>query len=271
MKMPPKRVVAAAGFLLSLIGVGLAFWSYPNIADADHDDVQLASIASVRAHQLTPGPITTVAHLAARGGCPTTTVSYQSDGLKTYALAMRPKTKMPTSGYPVIIFAHGYTDPTRYHTDNSQYENMLTWFCSHDFLVLKPDYRGHGQSDGVAVNGLYSPSDTYDVLNLAASLPNYAPADPHHIALVGHSMGGGVVLRAAIAPHGLPFTAVVTIAGAVDSLTNMTYHWQGHVPPDVAIKRNQIIRQEGPPNQNPGYWHDASATNYLASRKGGYK
>jgi dipeptidyl aminopeptidase/acylaminoacyl peptidase len=228
-------------------------------------DVNSASILAVRAHPLTPGDIVTIKHVAARAGCPTSVVSYHSDGLNEFALATRPPVVTPKSGFPVIIFAHGYTNPATYKTDNTQYQTELQWYCQHGYLILKPDYRGHGSSEGAASNGLFAAADTYDVLNLVASLPSYPFANAQRVALVGHSMGGGIVLRAAVANHNLPIKAVVTLAGAVDSLPAMTFHWTGRVPPDVAIRRQEVLKTEGPPNQNPGYWHDASSINYLSA------
>ena len=253
---------------LGIVGGGVALlllFGHQLIADADDTPTNPTSITMVRAHRLTPGIITTEQRLTPRAGCATSVVSYHSDGLKEYALAQRPAARPPQGGYPVVVFAHGYTDPKTYHTDNTQYASEVNWYCDNGYLVFKPDYRGHGRSEGYPDNGLYSPVDTYDVLNLVASLPNYPLANAGRVALVGHSMGGGIVLRAAVASHGLPIKAVVTLAGAVDSLPNITYHWGGKVPPDVKLKARQVIRTEGPPNQNPDYWQNGSSINYLAS------
>lgn len=43
-------------------------------------------------------------------------VSYQSEGLKIYALLTIPRGEKPTTGWPVIIFNHGYIPPTQYRT-----------------------------------------------------------------------------------------------------------------------------------------------------------
>jgi hypothetical protein len=42
--------------------------------------------------------------------------SYKSDGLKIYALLTVPKGEKPATGWPVVIFNHGYIPPTQYRT-----------------------------------------------------------------------------------------------------------------------------------------------------------
>jgi len=43
-------------------------------------------------------------------------VSYRSDGYKIYALMTIPTGKKPASGWPVIVFNHGYIPPAQYRT-----------------------------------------------------------------------------------------------------------------------------------------------------------
>ena len=42
--------------------------------------------------------------------------SYRSEGLKIYALLTVPNGEKPATGWPVIIFNHGYIPPTQYQT-----------------------------------------------------------------------------------------------------------------------------------------------------------
>jgi len=42
--------------------------------------------------------------------------SYRSDGLKIYALLTVPKGEKPKTGWPAIIFNHGYIPPDQYRT-----------------------------------------------------------------------------------------------------------------------------------------------------------
>ena len=42
--------------------------------------------------------------------------SYQSDGFKIYALLTIPNGKKPATGWPIVVFNHGYIPPTQYRT-----------------------------------------------------------------------------------------------------------------------------------------------------------
>ncbi len=120
-------------------------------------------------------------------------VSYMSDGLKLYALLNIPKTKMPKEGYPVIVLNHGYISPKNYDTVSS-YKTIADWFASNGFMVLKPDFRGNGQSE-VVDTALMRFAYPIDVLNLVTSIGNLSNANANKIYLWGHSMGGEVTLK----------------------------------------------------------------------------
>ena len=224
------------------------------------------AITAVQAHPLTPGRITVEQTLPARGGCPTSIVSYHSDGYTIYALMSTPPTPGPAGGYPVLILAHGYINPSQYQTAGTDYAGFISAYCNAGYLVLKPDYRGNGRSEGPASGGHFSAGYTYDVLNLAASLRSLPTADPGRIGLLGHSMGGHVVLRALVASHGLPIKAAVFASGVVGSLQDIAYYWPRYeVPPDIPPIRDQIVQTYGSPAENPAFWHDASAVNYVSA------
>ena len=44
-------------------------------------------------------------------------VSYLSEGLKIYALMTVPNGEKPSTGWPVVIFNHGYIPPAQYRTE----------------------------------------------------------------------------------------------------------------------------------------------------------
>ncbi len=121
-------------------------------------------------------------------------VSYESDGLIQYGLMNRPDTPMPSEGFPVIIVCHGYIPPTEFSTAQS-YKNTSAVYASEGFLVLKPDYRGHGDSQGRVSDLFRTIYYSIDVLNLIAALPSLEIADLNRIYMYGHSMGGEVALR----------------------------------------------------------------------------
>jgi dipeptidyl aminopeptidase/acylaminoacyl peptidase len=123
-------------------------------------------------------------------------VSYQSDGLTLYALLHQPLGTPPPSGWPVIIVNHGYIPPKSYSTLNS-YRNTAAFYAKSGFLVLKPDYRGHDQSQGEPDLIFGRSQYALDVLNLLEAVDTIPPADPNRIYLYGHSMGGEVSLQVA--------------------------------------------------------------------------
>ncbi len=123
-------------------------------------------------------------------------VSYPSDNLKIYALMNVPNGLQPAGGFPVLILNHGYVDPASYSTEES-YRQLADYYSTQGFLVLKPDYRAHGDSEGERVRVLNRVNYAVDVLNLIGSVDNdnIEQANPNKIVMVGHSMGGEVALR----------------------------------------------------------------------------
>jgi dipeptidyl aminopeptidase/acylaminoacyl peptidase len=224
------------------------------------------AITAIRGHQLTPGTVTTVSELAARDGCRVFDVSFTSDGYKQYALLTEPTAATPAGGYPVVIIAHGYINPQQYQTTGADYQGFTDAYCAAGYAVLKPDYRGHGRSEGAATGGHFSPGYTYDLLNLTASLKSRPELAATKVVWLGHSMGSHVVLRALVADHHLPVKGAVLVSGVVGSLEDLAYHWdRTNIPADIPPIRQRIIDQVGSPQQNPGFWHDASAINYVSA------
>src|SRR5256885_9435016 len=123
--------------------------------------------------------------------------SYRSDGLKIFGLLTVPNGRKPAAGWPVIIFTHGYIPPAQYRT-TERYVAYVDGFASHGYLVFKPDYRGHGSSEGQPSSAYGSPGYTIDVLNAVTTLQRYPDADPNRIGMWGHSLGGNITLRALV-------------------------------------------------------------------------
>lgn len=120
--------------------------------------------------------------------------SYMSDGLKLYTLLSIPKTKKPNTGFPVLIMNHGYIDPNEYSTIQS-YKRTFDEYASQGFIVLKPDYRANGKSEGDKKNPLNRLSYPIDVLYLVHAIHSITEADSKKIYMWGHSMGGDITLK----------------------------------------------------------------------------
>jgi dipeptidyl aminopeptidase/acylaminoacyl peptidase len=225
-------------------------------------------IPAIQARGYTASPINTERMLGEQGGYTSSVASYQSDGYKEYALVATPDTPKPANGYPVIILIHGYIPPTSYQTVSSDYRDWIASWAKAGFVVIKPDLRGNGQSQGMAQSGHFSPDYTYDVLNLVASLKSYPLVDAKRIALAGHSMGGHVALRVAVVSRDIK--ATILINGVVGSMYDIFFNWPNSPAPfdqpTAAVKaaHQALTDQYGDPKTNPTFWNQASAINFVS-------
>ncbi len=123
-------------------------------------------------------------------------ISYNSDGNKLYALLSVPKNLKSNASF--LILNHGYIEPQNYSTIHS-YRNPFDFFAHKGFIVLKPDYRANGNSQGDRTDPLNRLNYPIDVLNLMASLPSLDSTIPNsnkrNIFMWGHSMGGDITLK----------------------------------------------------------------------------
>lgn len=196
--------------------------------------------------------------------------SYQSEGLKIYGLLTVPEGEKPQSGWPVIIFNHGYIPPSQYRT-TERYIAYVDYFARNGYIVFKPDYRGHGSSQGKAEGAYYSPAYTIDVLNALTTLKNYSLSDPNRIGMWGHSMGGNITLRSLVVDPKDIKVAVIW-GGVVGSYNDLMNNWQRRVryqpPPSELANRNNsrqsLVDKYGTPASNPDFWNSIDPTSFLS-------
>jgi uncharacterized protein len=198
-------------------------------------------------------------------------VSYRSDGLKIYALMTVPMGEKPATGWPVILFNHGYIPPEVY-VSTERYVAYVDLIARSGYIVFRSDYRGHGNSEGQA-NGAYSSPDyTVDVLNALASVKRYPDADPNRIGMWGHSMGGYITLRAMVISKDIK--AGVIWGGVVASYPDLLTKWRrgpgASIMPTPSPRswRFSLLQQYGSPEQNPAFWNSISANSYLSDISG---
>jgi dipeptidyl aminopeptidase/acylaminoacyl peptidase len=197
--------------------------------------------------------------------------SYLSQGLKIYALLTIPDGEQPASGWPAIVFNHGYIPPAQYRT-TERYIAYVDWLARSGYIVFRIDYRGNDRSEGVASGAYSSPGYTIDVLNAVASLKRFPQADPNRIGMWGHSMGGFLTLRAMVISPDIK--AGVIWSGVVASYPDLLSKWHrgsGPTPtpnPDGRGWRSGWIAQYGTPQENPDFWNAISANSYLADISG---
>ena len=228
-------------------------------------------IAWLRARDFPPSDLVIERTLSPGANYDRHVVWYLSDGLKIYALLTVPRGERPASGWPAVVFNHGYIPPAQYRTEE-RYLAYTDAFARNGYIVLKPDYRGHGSSEGVAGGGYGSPDYTVDVLHALASVRRHPEADPERVAMWGHSMGGHITLRAMVVSSHI--RAGVIWAGVVGSHTDLLERWRRRdVGPTPTPRwprrwRDDLVALYGAPQDNPAFWASLSANSYLADLSG---
>lgn len=154
-----------------------------------------------------------------------TLITYPSDGLTIYGFMNVPKGEGP---FPVALVLHGYVDPASYNTltYTTRYADAL---ARAGYLVIHPNFRNWPPSDSGPED--YRVGQAVDVLNLIALVQKQggapgplAKADPEHIGLWGHSMGGGIAQR------------VLTVSDDVDAAV-----LYGAMSGDEALNHQRIL------------------------------
>lgn len=188
--------------------------------------------------------------------------SYLSDGLKIYGLLTIPTTNKPESGFPAIVFLHGYLDPKIYQT-TERYVAYQDNLARNGFVTFKPDLRGHGKSEGKAVNSNFSQDYVIDTLNLVATLKKHSQVNPQLIGMWGHSNGGGIILRSMEVSTDIK--AAVIWAGVVGSYEDLLVIYKDKIPwlnnrnsrtetEPVADSPDNLVAKYGEPSLTSPFW-----------------
>ncbi len=232
------------------------------------------TIEAMRRRDYPGSPITIEQTLPAGSNYSRYIASYLSEGLKINGLLTVPYGDPPPTGWPVIIFNHGYIPPDIYQT-TSRYVAYVDAIARHGYIVFKPDYRGHGNSEGTPGGAYGSPDYVVDVLNAMTSMENYPGADAERVGMWGHSMGGYITLRAMVIR---PDVKVGVIwAGVVASYPDLVTLWHrtpaapGTPSPTSGFSRswrNRLTSVYGAPDENPVFWDSISANAYLGDLSG---
>ncbi len=205
--------------------------------------------------------------------------SYQSEGLKIDALLTVPNGAKPATGWPVIIFNHGFIPPAQYRT-TERYVAYVDWLARSGYIVFRSDYRGNGQSEGDARGAYGAPDYTVDVLNALASMEQFPDADPNRIGMWGHSMGGYITLRAMVVTDTIK--AGVIWAGVVGPYPNLFQRPTATPTPEGATPeptrtgtpgfnsrwRFDLVETYGTPEENPAFWASISSPAFVGDISG---
>jgi len=198
--------------------------------------------------------------------------SYQSEGLRIYALLTVPRGEKPENGWPVVVFNHGYIPPDQYRT-TERYVAYVDGFARNGYILFRPDYRGHGNSEGEPSGAFTAPDYTVDVLNAITSLQRYPDADPDRIGMWGHSMGGTLTLRAMVVTDDID--AGVIWAGVVAPIKDIweerrrwiASHLTATPDPDGSLPTEGLFAS-GTFEENPEFWASVDPTSHLDDLSG---
>ncbi len=164
--------------------------------------------------------------------------------------------------FPAVVLAHGYIDPAVYENGQGMTRERA-WLADRGYVALHVDYRGHAASSPDRSRGLdMRMGYTEDVLNAVLALRSWpGPVDDDRIALVGRSMGGGVVMNALAAKPGLVRAGVAFASVSSDAIDNFD-RWIRSDPGRSGVAA-RILRRYGEPVDNPDFWAGVSARTYF--------
>lgn len=186
-------------------------------------------------------------------------VSYKSEGLKIFGLLTIPIKSMPPKGYPAVLFIHGYIPPRQYSTKKS-YSTYQKQLAEAGFITFKPDLRGHDKSEGEPVRAHFSEKYVVDTMYALSSLKIYGKVDPSNLFYWGHSNGGEIGLRVIVLTN--KFKAASFWAGVVGSYEDMLETYNSKIP-FLRNPKTSLIKENGLPSKNPGFWNRIDPYNYL--------
>jgi len=183
--------------------------------------------------------------------------TYTSDGLTISALLLQPSA---AGRHPGVVLVHGFVDPASYAT-GGELQREQDALARAGYVVLCPDLRGLGGSDP----GPDGPPDlemgaTDDVVNAVAALvtADLPGLDRDRIALLGHSLGGLLVLNVLVAKPGLVDAAAAFAPSGTDRFADVLLYLSPDDPVYAAL-----IAAHGTPTTNPRYWADVSPRTFV--------
>lgn len=201
-------------------------------ATATPDPFTGSYIEDLRARSYgTTGQIEVVETLGDLGGFTRYLIRYPSDGLSINGFMNVPK---GTGPFPVVIVVHGYVPPATYKT--VAYTRIYAdHLASSGYLVLHPDLRGHGDSEGEPRRNFRADYavDVLNLIELAKKLPNASTGAG--FGVFGHSMGGGICGQLMVASPDVRAT-VLYAAMSLDVTRPDRFDRQGSATPPVPTR-----------------------------------
>ncbi|GAA3695388.1 alpha/beta fold hydrolase [Terrabacter ginsenosidimutans] len=185
-------------------------------------------------------------------------VTYESNGLTISGRINIPRGKGP---FPAVVLAHGYVDPATY-TNGETMLRERDHLARQGYVTLHIDYRNHAQSDKDPRNDANLRAGyTVDAVNAGLALQKVAYVDPDRLAIVGRSMGGGVVYNVLVVRPGLFRAAVAYAPVSSDTVDNFD-KWVRRDASRAGAAR-AVIDRLGTPEANPTAWAATSPRTYF--------
>lgn len=163
--------------------------------------------------------------------------------------------------FPAVVLAHGYIDPAVYVRGQGMTRERGV-LAGRGYVALHVDYRGHAEStDDPRSDRDLRLGYSADVIAAVKALraARGVPVDDDRVALMGRSMGGGVVMKALVAEPGLVQAA--SLWASVSSLEGENFNQ--FIRLDGDAREEAIVQAHGLPEQRPAFWRAASARPYL--------
>lgn len=209
-------LIACATEKSSPINPPLMNWTTPDIPD-----LSVLSISHLRNRQYGSKFVKPEAIDNNSDGYSSFMLSYKSDGLTNYARIDIPQKPVPVTGYPVLLYSHGWVGIENAPSFNffldqkGSQAKYIDSLAKQGYVVVTPGWRGHGTVNNIPAQGIefmqrwdnasYISPIFYaiDMLNALDSIQfittlksGLSPIniDPHKVFLSGHSQGGDTAL-----------------------------------------------------------------------------
>ena len=143
-------------------------------------------------------------------------------------------------------------------------------FARSGYVVFRPDYRGHADSEGEPISAYGAPDYTIDVLNALASVRQHPDVDPQRLGMWGHSLGGFITVRAMVTAGDIK--AGVIWGGVVASYPDILERWRSRRPPATVPQRSGVgatIRRRVRRAARTYFWASIPANSYAAELSAG--
>jgi uncharacterized protein len=220
-----------------------------------HADSPVSLPALMREH-LTGGRVRLLREVGSTDAYRRWEISYPSGDLTITGVLLRPRGE---GRFPGLVLAHGHIEQSIYVTGQGLRREQDR-MARAGYVVLHTDYRGHAGSDPAGELSVETRLGyTRDVITAILALQRLPYVDPDRTALLGRSMGGGIILDALVARPGLVRAAVLFSSVSSDFVDNLN-RWTVPERPEVA---QRLFDRFGTPRQSPAFYAGLSPRTYF--------